>query len=39
MCRNLCIYKSFLPPTISFLYILKILKDPLSSFNIYKKLK
>jgi|LakMenE18May11ns_1017448.scaffolds.fasta_scaffold9922653_2 hypothetical protein len=45
MCRNLCIYKSFLPPTISFfIYIIvitckKILKDPLSSFNIYKKIE
>jgi hypothetical protein len=42
MCRNLCIYNSFLPPTISFLYIIaitckKILKDPLSSFNILFK--
>ena len=47
MCLNLCIYKSFFPPTISFfmyLYIIvitckKILKDPLSSFNLLKNSK
>jgi hypothetical protein len=43
MCLNLCIYNVFYHQLFLFscIYILlrKILKDPLSSFNIYKKIE
>ena len=44
MCLNLCIYNVFYHQLFLFLYIIvitckKILKDPLSSFNIYKKIE
>ena len=44
MCRNLCIYNVFYHQLFLFSCIIvitckKILKDPLSSFNIYKKIE